>query len=473
MSERAEGRGRHAAVSDAAARGRAVSDTAVKVVPGVLAAFIAAFATTSISLLSAHGAMTPSGKTSWPSLALVVPIFLVSWAMLYAVGERVRVTYRLWTWIAAGAVITAALGLSLIGMLVRFSLGVGYRPGIPRVSALIESLVGALGLLLLLGAIDLCQRLEGSAARAIGQPSALGRMVRARTSGNWRLVIAAWIASGVLILVILLAARPRGGTAISATGTTTPLLVIGLVGLLAAALGSAGSRLERAESGIRLVLVVGTALGVLALTRDLAGAIATLGGGLGVFICTARARGQRVIIKAAVTGLAGFAVVAELIALIGGDALHYPDFHPIWFHQNGQYAPPSVSPRLPMLFGPGMAYRDIGPAGHGAAVLVVLGRETGIAGLLGVGVVIALLLTGLAVLAGRVRDRVLAPLAWGMVAVIAAQFLLAILMLVRWVALFGPGPPLLTGGIFSYAATMIAIGVVIGCATNRRQPQAD
>jgi cell division protein FtsW (lipid II flippase) len=77
------------------------------------------------------------------------------------------------------------------------------------------------------------------------------------------------------------------------------------------------------------------------------------------------------------------------------------------------------------------------------------------------------------VLAGRVRDRVLAPLAWGMVAVIAAQFLLAILMLVRWVALFGPGPPLLTGGIFSYAATMIAIGVVIGCATNRRQPQAD
>jgi hypothetical protein len=124
-----------------------------------------------------------------------------------------------------------------------------------------------------------------------------------------------------------------------------------------------------------------------------------------------------------------------------------------------------------MVIGPGWDRWDIGPAGFNSEILVVIGRNTGLLGLIGIGASYLILLAALWYLARARRQQPLAStLASGLTWLIAAQVIIAALSL--WFRALAVGPPLLAGGFPGYLGVLTAIGIVLGLAWQQDHPDA-
>jgi hypothetical protein len=381
--------------------------------------------------------------------------------------------------------VAIVLLLSAIGMLLRISLG---KQGM---SIWPEPLVGALGLLLLFAAAEFTLRFQpGWHAREI-------------------LAVA-------LLLVAVWEASERGRLAAVSAGTPAPtdwplsLLTFMLLGLVAGALTRPQLWLKDwcvrrlAPRDIRMLwisLPVLAALALLAYTANLSTAVALFVGGLsmlasipGVPAASAsldspdaqpgdarqghRPRRQHGAprsgpsLRATRTGLVclgGFFLGAYFIAMAGA-ALDIPDFR----HMK-VVAGPSTDPyafwiHYSYLFGSSWQLRLSGMSrrvGAGQAILPVIARESGVAGLVGLLALFIGLLGTLFILSLRGRGSFGSAWMLGLAAFLGTQVLISTLRLLRVPSLYSTGPPLLAGGAAWYVATLMAIGVALGCVARQ------
>jgi hypothetical protein len=420
------------------------------------------------------------GAISWVSpVVLPLLILCVACASLLAVqafADGGRAQPRIVVLLVA-----AVLLLSTIGMLVRLSLGVS---GAGEWS---QPLIGALGILTLVTSIELAQRFQP------GMPGFTALLVIA-----------------MVLVTVQFADRP--GHASVSTGApaswSTPPLIFFLLGLLAVALTARLPQLPERSARLlawvrdRLgadllrhllpVLPVLIALALFAFTRNLGAAIGLLAGAVGVVagaeqrvvtrpnVSPAGSPGHRLprgpvsaiaIHFLAFAGriialLAIFLAGAWVLTIVGTSLFHDAGFRFGTVLAAGQPDPIALLNHHPLLIGPGFSYRRLGPAGAGQAILPVLGRETGFLGLLGTGLIFAGLLACLLRLAFRQEPRSFGS-AWtfGLAGLVFGQVLVATLTLLRILPPFAPGAPLLAGGAPWYVATLIAIGIAVGCAS--------
>ena len=405
------------------------------------------------------------------ALALVPLLFLATFAALHAMALRAasRGCDRR-SRVLPVLLLSVVLLLTMIGFLTRLSLGARDAGAWP------QPLVAVLGLLGLFGAIELAH---------VYRPSRDVRFVAGATA--------------VAVILAQLSASPgRTGARRMATvppGWPTPLLVICMLGLLAAALASPVSwlvvpRLEDVppvfagrRALLRNTLPAVTAVGLCALTGAPSMAIAFFAGGAGVLTAANRLTGHpgdrqaaraahsragsRTVAGPAMTGSVILAVGACLITAVRAA---FGDGHFTAAALAGAGKPYSAPflPGLPTVFGPGFSYRNVGPASPGNAVLIVIARETGAGGLLGVGLLFLGLIGGLFWLTRPDRTRPVGSswargLAWLICAQVMLPALTVLLAMVHGPSV-GTGPPLLAGGAYWYVAILTAIGVIIGNA---------
>lgn len=418
------------------------------------------------------------GAVPGTSLLLILPVFIASLSVLCGtLAAANAATVKTPLLVYPVIVIALTILLSWIGFVTRLSLH-GRGAG-----AWSQPLIAALGVIALFAAIELTvsYRPDGYVPRAIGL-------------------------SGVLLLVAECFARPGRHAALP--GATSPaewpkpLLVVGLLGVLAAALASPRSWLVSAEPqrwprwvprglpgwlserapdrGVRrAALPVIAALALFAFTRDFGAATVLLVGGLAVLLRADAVafppRSGRTTPRLVPIGLyrwvpalvaaAAFAVGAWLVTLVGTQ-LGLPRFTMRTALGTQVSQPWALLYGHPMTIGPGFRYRDLGmgTSAGGQEILAVIGRETGVAGLTAVGVLFIALLAVLFWLAGRTTQPIGSALACGLTMLVCSQVLLATLALFHVAPPLGPGPPLLAGGASWYAATLISIGIVIGLA---------
>lgn len=370
--------------------------------------------------------------------------------------------------------------LTMIGFLTRLSLGTR------GVGAWSQPLVAVLGLLGLFGAIGLA--------------------LMYRPSRDTRFLAGA--AAAAVVLAQLSASPDRAAArrpAAVPAGWPTPLLVVCLLGLLAAVLTSPISWLVVRDSSVlppvfwdrrvllRNTLPTVTALGLYALTGDPSVAIVFFAGGLGVLVTANRLTGHRggdglatrpghsrtggrAVPGPAVTGSVILGIGACLITAVRA-AFGDGRFTPAALVGAGKPDPAPFVRGLPAVFGPGFGYRKIGPSGPGDAVLMVIIRETGAAGLLGVGLLFLGLVGGLFWLTRPDRGRPVGSswargLAWLICAQVLLQALTVLLAIFHGPSI-GTAPPLLAGGAYWYVAILVAIGLVIGNAWRPGSGQPD
>jgi len=413
------------------------------------------------------------------ALILVPLLFLATFAALHAMALRAAS----WSCDRRSRVLPILLLsvialLTMIGFLTRLSLGRG-------ASSWSQPLVAVVGLLSLFGAIELAHMY--------------------RPSRDIRFLAGA--AAAAVVLAQLSASPGRTDVRHPATvppGWPTPLLLICVLGLLAAALASPVSWLvaPRPEGmppifAGRRVLVRNTlpavlAVGLYALTGAPSVAVAFFAGGLGVLITANRLTGppgdrqaarpahsragNRAVTGPAMTGLVILAAGACLITAVRA-AFGDGHFTPAVLAGAGKPYPAPFVRGVPAVFGPGFGYRRIGPSSPGDAVLIVIARETGVAGLLGVGLLFLGLVGGLFWLTRPDRTRPVGSswargLAWLICVQVVLQTLTVLLAMAHGPSV-GTGPPLLAGGAYWYVATLTAIGVIIGNAwrPGPRQPE--
>jgi hypothetical protein len=105
--------------------------------------------------------------------------------------------------------------------------------------------------------------------------------------------------------------------------------------------------------------------------------------------------------------------------------------------------------------------------GAGQAILPVIARESGVAGLVGLLALFIGLLGTLFILSLRGRGSFGSAWMLGLAAFLGTQVLISTLRLLRVPSLYSTGPPLLAGGAAWYVATLMAIGVALGCVARQ------
>jgi hypothetical protein len=367
--------------------------------------------------------------------------------------------------------VAVVLLLSTIGMLLRISLGAH------GMSTWSEPLVAAAALLLLFATAEVARR------------SKPGGFL------PWALV-----AAGLLLAACQAVIRGRLATVVpgipSLLDWPTSLLAFTLLGLVALALTRRppgperwlARRLKNRELQLPWAAVpVLAALSLLAYTASLSAAVALFAGGMGVLARTGGATGSGEgitdreprsgrLARPVRTGLAcvaGFGAGACVIAL-AGVAFGIRGFSHVKMLAGPATDPYALFFHYPYLFGPGWQMRTQGidrRLGAGQVILSAIGREVGVAGLLGL-LALFIVLLGALLWLGWQQQRKSFGSAWmfGLASFLGAQFLIAVLRLLRWPSLYATGPPLLAGGIAWYIATLIAVGVAIGCAARPTGP---
>jgi hypothetical protein len=403
------------------------------------------------------------GAISW-ALPVVLPLLILGAVAMSLFAILLR-TYggRISPGIAV-ILVAGVLLLSVIGMLVRLSLGAR------DASAWSQPLIGALGILALFVSIEVVLRYRPGS-----------------------LAFAATIATAVAIVAVQVADRPRHAAVPPGAPAdwSTPPLVLVLLGLLAFALTTGlpqargwSARLlaqvrEWVDMGLlRLALPALIALALFAFTRNLGAAIALLCGGAGVLVGTRRDRASMARLPAVFGLLAGLLAVfvagAWVLTIVGTSLFRDAGFGVATVLAKGRPYPIALLNHHPKLVGAGFGYRRVGPAGAGQAILSVIGRETGFLGLIGIGLLFIGLLGCLLWLACRQEPRSFGS-AWtfGVAGMLFGQVLMAALTLLRVLPPFAPGAPLLAGGAAWYLATLIAVGIAVGCSCRPSRPSVE
>jgi len=402
----------------------------------------------------------------WP---VVLPLLALSAAasILLVVGRRAgELRDRKAARWPALFLTTVVLLLSAIGMLARISLR---EHGITIWS---EPLVGAVGLLALLGAAELARRY----------------------SPQWHLREVLVLAVVVLVVCEAAARYRVNGVRPGATSLLdwpTSLLAFLLLGLLGMALTRPSRPLEiwpaRRRGGAYrtpwAVLPVIASLALLAYTASLSAAAALFAGGIAALASVGWRPHDRFPdnlevgpvfrVRTGVACVAGFTAGAALVVLVGS-ALGIRGFQHVKMLASSATDPDMLFFHYPYLFGPGWPLHTQGidrSLGAGQVILSTLGRETGLAGMTGLSILFIVLIGTLILLARR-QQRASFGSAWtfGLAAFLGVQVLIAGLRLGRLPSLYSEGPPLLAGGAAWYVATLIAVGVALGCAARPGQP---
>jgi len=367
--------------------------------------------------------------------------------------------------------VAVILLLSAIGMLLRISLGMH---GMTTWS---EPLVAAVALLLLFAAAEATRR--------------------SKPGGHFPWVL---VAAGLLLAACEAVIRGRLATVVpggpSLLDWPTSLLAFMLLGLVAFVLtrrphrleGRLARQLKNREFRLPWTAVPAlVALALFAYTGSLSAAVPLFAAGMAVLARTGGGAGPgegtddhgRRSGRLARSVWTGLACVAGFGAGACGIALAGTAFGIRGFSHVKMLASPTTDPytlffHYPYLFGPGWQMHAQGidrRLGAGQVILSAIGREAGVAGLLGL-LVLFLVLLGTLLWLGSQQQRTSFGSAWmfGLATFLGAQLLIAILRLLRWPSLYSTGPPLLAGGIAWYIVTLIAVGVAIGCAARPAGP---
>jgi hypothetical protein len=219
-----------------------------------------------------------------------------------------------------------------------------------------------------------------------------------------------------------------------------------------------------------LLLPAGTALVYFALTRQFGPALALL-------IATAAVCGrERARVLVGAVSVAGFLLGAWLIT-VAGTAFGYREFTLAEIlHADGP-TPPTLLLGHNLVIGPGYVWQDFGlkhsGIGYGPDVLIVLGRETGGAGVAAIWLIFALLLYALfRLVPPRGGAPVASAFSFGVACLLTGQITLAVLITLRVMYPIGVAPPLLAGGAPDFTAVLTAIGMLIGLSWRSSPVQA-
>ena len=394
------------------------------------------------------------GVVHWRSLLLVPGVLAAALGVLAAVavrGPRGQNMPRVRPVIAAAVV----LALSVTGFLTRLSLGSHGQ------SSWSQPLFAAIGFAALFLAIEIA--------------------IRFRRRRDVNLAAA--------VTVILLAALQffgRHGRQVVLPGGTTwgdwpePFLALCLLGVLALVLTSPRAQLAAGAprrmsmspatiDALRLLLPAGVALAFFAFTRDFGTAVVLFIAGLALYARTTKGPGTPLAVA---TVAVSFAAGVFLVTFIG-TWLGYPNFTPGDILASGPRFQYTLLYGHEMMIGPGFDYvRNIGPFGYGLDILQVIGRETGLVGLVAVGLLFLGLIITILGIANRADTRVGSALALGLGWFIAGQACLAVINLVDYRRPIGTGPPLLAGGAPDYIAVLIAVGAAVGLGWRIGEPPA-
>lgn len=436
------------------------------------------------ALLHAFDRRQPAWQAVLAGAGCALAVLVVSAVGLARLGQ-VGVITRSWLWLVPFLVVTAvgvllavatrdprprnaprsrpvlatgaALLLTVIGFLVRLSRTAH------GVAVWSQPLIAALGVIVFFTAIELTVRYSGKPSRH----RRAGRSVGAAAL--------ALIAAALVLAVIQVGTGPGREAVVPGGGEFTepagPFLAIFILACVALAPARLGRLLDPAAprrwswctpaavNTIWPLLPAGAALVFFAFTRDFALAVPLLVGAIAA--CAWERTPLRVIGVSVAVFILGTWLVTGM-----GTVLGYPDFtFSAVLHANAP-TPGSFITGQDMLFGPGYAWRATGfltdGAGFGPDVLIVIARETGWAGVIGVWLVFAVLLVALFRLVPPRGRPTASALGRGLSCLIAAQTLFAVLLMLPPVFPAGIAPPLLAGGAADFVATFMAIGILIG-----------